>query len=261
MILLLLIGLGLILGSFVNAFVWRLHEGRDWVRERSECTHCHHELAPKDLIPVLSWLYLRGKCRYCGKKIHDNPLAELAVPTLFVISYLAWPVQLTGSGLLQFVIWCIFIVGFVALAVYDFRWFLLPNKIVFPLIGLGIAQVIAVAVWDTNWNVLIGAAIGAATVGGIFYMLFQISNGSWIGGGDVKLGIVLGLLAGGALEGFLLLFVASIAALIATLPSVVQGRAKRKSHVPFGPFLIFGTIIVVLWGARLIDWYTGLIYV
>lgn len=261
MILLLLVGLGLTLGSFVNALVWRLHEKRDWVRERSECTHCHHQLATKDLIPVLSWLLLRGRCRYCSKKIHDNPLTELAVPVLFVISYLAWPLAFEGVGLFQFILWCVFIVGFVALASYDFRWFLLPNKIVFPLIGLGVFQALVVAIWTGNWKVVLSAAFGALVVGGIFYLLFQVSQGTWIGGGDVKLGIVLGILAGGLLEGFLLLFAASITALVSTLPSIVRGKAGRKSHVPFGPFLILGLIIVVLFGHRIIDWYSELIYV
>lgn len=261
MILLLLIGLGLILGSFVNALVWRMHEGRDWVRERSECTHCHHQLATKDLIPVVSWLLLRGKCRYCHKKIHDNPLTEIAVPVLFVVSYLAWPLQLAGTGLFQFVVWCIFIVGFVALAAYDFRWFLLPNKIVFPLAGLAAIQLTVVSAWDKNWMVLVGGVVGALVVSGIFYLLFQISNGAWIGGGDVKLGIALGALAGGLLEGFLVLFLASVTALIASVPALIQGKAKRKSHIPFGPFLILATIVVVLCGTQIIDWYTGLIYV
>jgi leader peptidase (prepilin peptidase) / N-methyltransferase len=260
MILLLLIGLGLILGSFVNAFVWRLHEGKDWVRGRSECTHCHHPLAPRDLVPVLSWLWLRGKCRYCGKKIHDNPLPELAVPFLFVISYLAWPVALSSVGLFQFIVWCVFIIGFVILAAYDFRWFLLPNKIVFPLTGLAVFQVLAVALWTKEWEVIVAAVVGALVVAGTFYVLFQVSKGTWIGGGDVKLGIVLGLLAGGLLEGFLLLFSASVIAMAATIPLVVRGRAHRKTHVPFGPFLIIGLIIVVLFGHDIINWYTGLYY-
>jgi prepilin signal peptidase PulO-like enzyme (type II secretory pathway) len=261
MILLLLIGLGLVLGSFVNAFVWRLHTGRDWVRERSECTHCHHQLAPADLVPVLSWFFLKGKCRYCGKPIHDNPLAELAVPILFVISYVAWPLAHTGLGLFQFLVWCIVSVGFVILAVYDFRWYLLPNKIVFPLIGLAAVYAIGTAVWQHDMMVIVHAMLGALVIAGSFYVLFQMSKGTWIGGGDVKLGIALGLLAGGIFESFLLLFIASIAALIATIPSLLRHKATRTTHVPFGPFLIFGTVIVVLYGSRIIDWYVGLLYV
>ncbi len=142
MIPLLLILLGLVLGSFVNALVWRLREGRDWVNDRSECTHCHHKLAPLDLIPVFSWLYLRGKCRYCHKKIDDTPLTELVLPALFIVSYAYWPFALQGIRTFEFALWLVFLVGFLALAVYDLRWFLLPDKLIFPLAGLAGAQVI-----------------------------------------------------------------------------------------------------------------------
>jgi leader peptidase (prepilin peptidase)/N-methyltransferase len=260
MIVLLLIVLGLVLGSFVNAFVWRLHKNRDWVNERSECTHCHHQLAPADLVPVVSWLWLRGRCRYCRKKIEDSPVVELALPLLFVWSYYFWPFQFEGSGMFQFMAWLIFLTGFLALTVYDIRWYLLPNKIVFPLTALAVAQVITVAIYDMDWHVLLGATSGALVVAGIFYLLFQISKGKWIGGGDVKLGIVLGLLAGGLLEGFLVLFVASVAGLLVSVPLLLQGKANRKTQLPFGPFLILGLIIVKLFGADIIDWYSSLVY-
>lgn len=261
MIVLLLIVLGLCLGSFVNAFVWRLHAGKDWVKGRSECTHCHHKLGPLDLIPVLSWVFLRGKCRYCHKKIEDSPLVEIVLPTLFVLSYLYWPYVLQGSGLITFVFWLVFLVGFLALAVYDLRWFILPNKMVFPLIALAIFQVVAIAIYDKDWRMLAGAGLGALVVSGTFYLLFQISKGTWIGGGDVKLGLVLGLLAGGLLEGFLLLFTASVAGMLAALPMIIQGKAHRKTQLPFGPFLIIGLIFVTLFGMEVIDWYSGLFYV
>jgi prepilin signal peptidase PulO-like enzyme (type II secretory pathway) len=261
MIVLLLIVLGLVLGSFVNAFVWRLHERKNWVTGRSECTHCHHELGPLDLVPVFSWLILRGRCRYCHKKIDDNPLVELALPALFVVSYLFWPLPIEGRGALEFVFWIVFLTGFMILAVYDLRWFLLPNKVVFPLIGLAVVQVVAVAVYEADLKHLLLALSGAVVVAGIFYALFQLSNGTWIGGGDVKLGIVLGLLAGGFVEGFLLLFVASTAGMIAALPLIAKGKAHRKTHLPFGPFLIIGLIVVTLFGRDIIDWYTGLFYV
>ncbi len=260
MILLLLILLGLVLGSFVNAFVWRIHEKKDWIRERSECTHCHHVLGPLDLVPVLSWLFLKGKCRYCDKKIEDSPLTELTLPLLFAVSYLSWPYALQGVGLITFSFWLVFLLGFSILAVYDFRWYLLPNKIVFPLIALGVAQLMTVAIYDGNWGVLYGAAMGALVVSGTFYLLFVLSNGTWIGGGDVKLGIVLGLLAGGVLEGFLLLFVASLGGMLAALPLIMQGKAHRKTQLPFGPFLILGLMVVTLYGDALLRWYTGLFY-
>jgi prepilin signal peptidase PulO-like enzyme (type II secretory pathway) len=261
MIVLLLALLGLILGSFVNAFVWRLYKGKDWVTGRSECTHCHHELAPKDLVPVFSWLWLHGRCRYCHKKIEDNPLVEAGLPVIFIVSYLLWPLPLEGSGFFEFVVWCIFLVGFMALVVYDFRWYLLPNKIVFPLIGLALAQVITMAIWDGDLEQLLMAFSGAIVVAGLFYALFWLSNGTWIGGGDVKLGVVLGLLAGGVVEGFLLLFLASVAGMLAALPLIIKGKAHRKTQLPFGPFLIIGLILVQFFSTDIIDWYTGLLYV
>jgi prepilin signal peptidase PulO-like enzyme (type II secretory pathway) len=260
MIVLLLAVVGLSLGSFVNAFVWRLHEGKDWINGRSECPHCHHQLAAKDLVPVVSWLLLRGKCRYCHKPIPDSPLVEILVALLFVLSYIVWPLPLSGVELFDFVLWLMFVVGFVALAVYDLRWFLLPNIVVFPLIGLAAVQV--AGDWffgDRSWSTLTGPLIGAATISGLFYALFAVSKGTWIGFGDVKLGIALGLLAGGPFAALLVLLLASLIGTLAALPLVLQGKATRKSHLPFGPLLIAGIIIVTLCGESLIDWYAGML--
>ena len=94
MVILGLIIVGLSLGSFVNALVWRLHEGKDWVRARSMCTQCHHELQPFDLVPILSWIWLRGKCRYCHKSISvQYPIIEAMVMVLFLLSYVLCPVN------------------------------------------------------------------------------------------------------------------------------------------------------------------------
>lgn len=261
MIPLLLIILGLCLGSFVNAWVWRLRHNKDWVRGRSECTHCHHILGPLDLVPVLSWLLLRGKCRYCHKKIEDTPWVELLLPAFFLVSYYFWPTALEGRGLIEFSFWLVFLVGFAALALYDLRWYLLPNKIVFPLIGFAIIQIVVVSLYIRTPGVMVGAALGATAVAGTFYLIFQASRGTWIGGGDVKLGIVLGILAGGFLDGILLLFIASVFGVFAALPAILKGKAHRKMLLPFGPFLILGLIVVKLCGAGIINWYGGLFYV
>ncbi|HSX30215.1 MAG TPA: prepilin peptidase [Candidatus Saccharimonadales bacterium] len=259
MIVLLLIGLGLCFGSFVNAFVFRLHAGKDWVRERSACLSCHHTLAPYDLVPVFSWLYLRGKCRYCHKPIPDTPVAELAVPTLFVLSFLVWPAPLVGVELLRFGIWLVCIIAFVALAMYDLRWYLLPDKIVFPLIGLSAIGVLVAALWTGNWSQAGLSVVSAAILSGLFLFLYHVSKGSWIGFGDVKLAIALGLLAGAPLNAMLLLLVASLAGTFIALPLIVRGKAGGKTQLPFGPLLIIGTIVVVLWGQTIIDWYLNLL--
>jgi leader peptidase (prepilin peptidase)/N-methyltransferase len=228
-----LILLGLCFGSFVNALVWRLHTGKDWVSGRSECPHCHHILAAKDLVPVLSWLSLRGKCRYCHKPIPDSPLVELTLPLLFVVSYICWPDPLSGSGLFSFGLWLVFLVGFLALAVYDLKWFLLPDVIVFPLIGLAVFEVIVKGAFlGAGWGEVFGSAIGAAVLSGLFLGIFWLSKGKWIGFGDVKLALILGVLAGGALPALLVLFVASMVGTLSALPLVLAGKANRKSHLP-----------------------------
>lgn len=257
---LLLVVLGLLLGSFVNALVWRLHEKKNWISDRSECPHCHHKLGVLDLVPVFSWLFLKGKCRYCRKPIPDSPLVELAVPALFTASYVFWPEPLEGAGLYAFVFWLVFVVGLVALAVYDLKWMLLPDVIVFPLIGLAALQVLGrFILFDGSWQELMGSLTGAAVISGIFYGIFALSKGTWIGFGDVKLAIVLGLLAGGVVPALLVLFVASVIGSLLALPLVLTGRASRKSHLPFGPMLIAGVVVVVLFGQAIIDWYANLV--
>jgi prepilin signal peptidase PulO-like enzyme (type II secretory pathway) len=268
--------LGLCVGSLVNALVWRLHE-QSWLKHhgsapnkelsivtgRSMCTHCKHLLAPKDLIPVLSWVSLGGRCRYCHHRIEDTPVAELALPLLFVFSYLEWPLSFTGNGLWDFILWLVFLSGFLALAMYDLRWMLLPNKLVIPLMALAIIETIGSVFLSTPSNrgaVILSAIVGAAMLGGTFYILFQLSNGAWIGGGDVKLGVVLGLISGGWFGSLLLLFIASLSGSLVSLPILIRRKQSPKFRVPFGPFLILGLIVVKLYGTDIISWYSTLIY-
>lgn len=249
--------LGLVFGSFVNAFVWRLHEGKDWMNERSECVHCHHTLAAKDLVPVFSYLILKGKCRYCHKKIEDTPIVEIGTMVVFLASYFFWPVAFEGAGLLRFVAWLIISVGLMALVVYDFKWYLLPDKVVFPLAGLAAVQTVTISLFfHGGWREILGALAGVLIISGTFYLIFQISNGTWIGGGDVKLGLILGLLAGGPLNSLLLLFIASVSGMLFSLPMLATGKASRKTQLPFGPFLVFALVIVQLFGTTLTSWYS-----
>lgn len=262
-ILIYLAAVGLIFGSFVNAFVWRFKQKRDWVRERSECPHCHHVLTAKDLVPVFSFILLKGKCRYCGKKIEDTPLPEIATSLLFVLSYLAWPVELQGVGLFQFICWLVVLVVFMVLTVYDLKWFLLPDKIVFPLIGFVVAQLLAQKIfYHFSWHELGVAALAAALLSGIFYILFVMSDGTWIGGGDVKLAIALGLLAGDPFKTTLLLFAASTLGVLVSLPMMMRKKGKSlKMQIPFGPFLIAATIFVQLFGSPIVHWYSQILSV
>lgn len=257
--------LGLCLGSFINALVYRLRwqetnlkisKKYSILRGRSICPHCKHALKAKDLIPVLSWVLLKGKCRYCGKPISSQyPLIEVTTASLFILSYLFWPQELTGAGLIAFIVWLAVLVGLIALAVYDIRWMLLPNKIIFPLYFLVASSTLIQSILTTNYYLLTTAASGAAIGGGIFYILFQISNGKWIGGGDVKLGFLLGAIVGGPIPAFLVLFIASLLGSAFSVSLVLKSRLHKKSKIAFGPFLIAAAIVMQLFGDSIIDWY------
>lgn len=279
MIVLVLVVLGLIFGSFVNALVWRLHSqmtirekkrpskaDRKQLRElsilhgRSRCFHCQHQLTVADLVPVFSWLWLRGKCRYCGTAIPDTPIAELLTPLLLVVSYLWWPWLLHDPlSWLVFAAWGLCVVLFVALLLFDAKWFLLPNRLVFPLIGVSLVFRLLLAAMTGEWgSVLLAGLWGVVVLAGLFYILFSVSNEQWIGGGDVKLAVALGLLAGGVQPAFLLLFLASAAGTVAALPTLFRRGALHGVRVPFGPFLLLATVATVLLGQSVLGWYRGL---
>lgn len=272
MILLILAVLGLCLGSFVNAYVWRVykqdtarskrtkHQKYSVLHGRSMCPNCQHVLAPKDLIPLLSWVSLSGRCRYCRQPISAQyPLVELLTAVLFMVSYVAWPETLSGIAWLPFVIWLGIITNLVALAVYDLKWMLLPNRMLVPLAILAGIFVGLLAFSTDSFDPLTGALWGSLIGGGLFWVLFQLSNGRWIGGGDVKLGAVLGIIVGGPMNAILLLFISSLLGTLVSVPLMVTGKASRTSKLPFGPFLIAAAWIVALYGERIVRWYNQLV--
>ena len=221
------------------------------------CPECHHTLQPLDLVPVLSWVLLKGKCRYCKKPIPiQYPAVELATAGLFACMYAFWPQPLTGAQPVLFGLWLIAAVILVAMSVYDFRWMLLPDKLMVPLFV--IASAIAAFNVFTSDN-LAHAALNnflAVMIGGtIFYLIFQLSAGKMIGGGDVKLGWALGLMLGTAVNAMLMLFLAGLGGSFVALILLITGKLKRNALIPFGPFLIFGALVVLLFGASITDWY------
>ena len=250
--------LGLCLGSFVNALVWRTHEkGLSVLHGRSMCPNCRHQLGVKDLLPLISWLMLRGKCRYCGQPISvQYPLVELATALLFVASYIWWPAPLHGSQVVLFVIWLPILVGLMALLVYDLRWMILPNRLIYPVSYLAAAMAaVTVATAHRPLEALINVVLAVAVGGGLFYVLFQISGGKWIGGGDVRLGWMLGLIVATPARSLLFIFLAALMGSLASLPLLLTKRIKKNSTIPFGPFLIVAAIIVQLFGHTILAWY------
>lgn len=264
MVMLVIVLLGLCAGSFINALVWRIHEqAKSKVKQpdlsilkgRSMCPACKHTLGVRDLMPLLSWIILGGRCRYCRKPIGwQYPIVEILTAGIFFASYTFWPYNVTTGGWVSVVLWLGSATLLIALAVYDTYWMLLPNRLVYPLYVFTGLLVASLAVSMQSWRFMGAAAVGGLLLSGMFYLLYQVSEGKWIGGGDVKLAVALGALAGGLLSSVLLLFLASLMGSIVGIPMMIKSHS-RKRLLPFGPFLIIATFVVFLWGQTFIDAY------
>ena len=252
-----LVLIGAAMGSFVGALTWRMKRGMNFVSGRSECEKCHHVLGVSDLIPIISWLALRGKCRYCRHKIGWlAPALEIGTATLFVISYLFWPLgALDGTWqIVLFVLWLFLVVGFAALAVYDARWYLLPNKIIFPMMGVAAVfwAVNNVAVAQFEPKMLIELIYSMLPITGFYGLMYLISRGKWIGLGDVKFGVIVGLLLSWQ-SGVLVLILANVLGSLLLVPLVAARKVKRDSKIPFGPMLIAAVFTIFLFSQTIVE--------
>lgn len=264
-----LVLVGLALGSFVNALVWRIHEQEKHMKRskaevaelsvtkgRSMCPKCRHQLSALDLLPVVGWVLLKGKCRYCQKPISvQYPLVEVLASLLFVVAYVYWPYSVNTVG--QATVFGLFlplIVLSVVLALYDLKWMVLPTKLVYIFGISAVVWLMTLAYTTGDSQVLTSGLIGALSYGGFFYVIYQVSGGKWIGGGDVRLGFVLGAVLGWQ-KSIIGLTAAAYLATAVVLALFIMSKYHKKMHIPFGPFLLLGTFLAVLWGQQVIDYY------
>ena len=225
------------------------------------CPNCRHILSSYDLIPIFSWLFLGGKCRYCNKPISlQYPLVELITGIVFVFSYVYWPKHFSSTEIIIFSLWLCITSGLIALMVYDIKWMMLPSRLIYPLYIFAIVLVLlTVHTSNDPAKAILSYLLSSLIGGGIFYVLYQVSDGKWIGGGDVRLGWLLGLIVATPSNSVLMLSLASFIGLFITVPLLLTKRINRKAVIPFGPFLITACFIVVLFGSNIITWYQNLI--
>jgi leader peptidase (prepilin peptidase)/N-methyltransferase len=256
---------GSLIGSFLNVVIFRVPAGRSIVSPPSACGGCSSPIRPWDNIPVLSWLFLRGRCRDCGIRISPRyPLVELGTALFFVVIALRFGAALTDPAslvpalvtLLAF----LYLGGIsVALALIDLDTRTLPNRIVLPAYPVAAVLLAPAALLAGEPGRILTALIGAACLFGIYLLLALIYPGG-MGFGDVKLAGVLGLYLGwlgweavavGAFGAFLLGGVFS-------LVLIALRRANLKSGIPFGPWMIAGAWVGILTGEQLASGYLAL---
>ena len=232
---------GLIFGSFLNCVIYRLHSGESFLKGRSFCPNCQHILSWPDLIPVFSFLILKGKCRYCSQKISwQYPLVELATGFLFVSLLNLTQVRPVYFYLLLMA--CFLIIIFV----YDLKHYLIPDQVIYPAIVITFLYNIYQFTID---NFL--SAFGAVA---FFLTLVLISHEKWLGWGDVKLAFLMGLFLGWP-KILLALFLAFFIGAIIGIGLIIAGKKTLKSEIPFGPFLVSGTFLALFFGQKILDWY------
>jgi len=246
--------LGTAIGSFLNVCIDRLPIGRSLAYPPSQCDACQHRLSPKDLIPVFSYLWLRGHCRYCQAPIpHRVFWVEVGGGLLFAFLY--WHYGLSVEFAINALYCCLFIV----LGTIDLQHRLILNKITYPaavvalIISVFLPQAKIIPLpWLENINGAIGGAIGF-----VLLLIPALIFRGGIGWGDVKMAALIGLVTG-----FPLVFVALLTGII--MGGLVAGILlllkikKRKEAIPFGPFLSLATIATLLWGSNILNWYLGL---
>lgn len=279
---------GCIIGSFLSVVIFRVPFEKTIVTGRSQCPHCHHSLSPADLIPVLSYVLLNGKCRYCRHTVSQvYPIIELVTGFMFVVAYavtIGSATTVTTSQMLLFGFLLVIFSLFIALFFIDYFYQLLPDKLVFTALGVtilyhladfgvtiyeryaqltypetGLAQflftsrVFQAYAFELLRQPLSGYIAGLA-IALFFFSLIVVTKGKGMGGGDVKFALVLGAVTGWP-HALIALFGAFVSGAIVSLLLIAIGKKKLTNTIAFGPFLITSTVLVMLFGNQLVDLY------
>ena len=242
--------LGLLIGSFLNVVICRLGSKEPILLSRSHCPKCGALLKWPDLIPLLSFVLVRGKCRYCHKKISlQYPLVELATGLLFLLIFNQFSILNPITLAYYLLIICFLLVIFV----YDLKHYLIPDKIIYSAIIITLLNF-----WVLRAQIY-NPFLAAFLASGFFLSLVLISKGKWLGLGDVKLAVLMGLVLGWP-NILLSLFLAFMSGAMVGLGLIIAGKKSIKSQIPFGPFLSGATILMIIFGQYLTNSFQNLFY-
>ena len=232
--------LGGLWGSFANVCIYRLPLDKGVVSGRSYCPKCKKQITWKDNIPIISYLLLNGKCRKCKKPISSQyALVEFLSILFFTIIYFIYGITLTTLLLM------ILSLSFIIIFFIDLKHFIIPNEITFSMMALGFIKS-----FDPNLNTifpnyvnsLIGGFLGYGIIWSIIYFYKQVRKKEGMGLGDAKLFAVVGFWFGWLSIPFII-FLSSIIALLSVVPSLLKNSRTMSSQIPFGPYIIIGTLI------------------
>lgn len=231
--------IGLIIGSFLNVLIYRIPRRESIVFPASHCPECNERLKVKDLIPVLSFLFKRGRCTYCGKKISlQYPVVELLTGFLLLLLYNKFGLNI------NYIIYTLLIIVLIVSSFIDLKYKIIPNKITYPAFIVALIFSIFFNHIETT-SALLGILIPAG-----LFLIIALIYGKGLGMGDVKLVAVIGAVLGWELT-MLGIFIGSLIATILVLTLIFSRVIDRKTRIPFGPFISTGTIISILYSQEI----------
>lgn len=237
--------MGFVIGSFLNVCIYRIPLHLNIAKGRSFCPSCHTTLKPYDMVPIFSYLILRGKCRKCKAPISvQYPLVEALTGILFLAAFLAHGFTIY-SGLL-----CLFFCCLIVVSITDIQTMMIPDSLQVFIFILAVINIIVTP------NEFIEKLIGLAVISIPMLLIAAITGG--FGGGDVKLCAVSGLFLGWKLV-LLGAFAGCILASCWSILLIIRKKADKKTLISFGPFLCFGFLFAALFGSQLITWYLSLL--
>jgi leader peptidase (prepilin peptidase)/N-methyltransferase len=258
--------IGLSVGSFLNVCIYRIpRDGSVASPKRSYCPHCEHSLSALDNVPVFSYIFLRGKCRYCKGKISPRyMIVELLTAVLFVLMLhrSAGLYQNPWHIILELIATCIFAALLIAISFIDLDFTIIPDRIVYSGIIAGLLFAVIMSVLQGDYKIfmyrILGAVIGAVIIIIIAVVGSAVFRKDAMGGGDVKLMGMIGAFLGAWPHIPLTLILASFLGSIIGIALIIANKKKMGSAIPFGPFLSLGALISLLYGEKILSWYQGI---
>ncbi len=248
---------GLFVGSFLNVVIFRLHRQESFISGASKCLFCGHRLYPRDLVPLFSYLYLKGRCRYCRRRFSGQyPTVELITGLIFALIFvkiIPRPdiAQLYAGQIIRLIDWWVIAAFLIVIFVYDLKYYLILDKVILPAIFF--VFIVNVVLGFNVFNLLLSGAVG----GGFFLLQFLVSSGRWIGGGDIRLGVLMGFILGWP-QVLVALFIAYVVGSLFSIMLLIGGQKKWADKIPFGTFLTVATFVTMLFGYQLVGWYRSL---
>ena len=232
---------GIVIGSFLNVCIYRMPKKEDIVKINSHCMSCNYKLKWYDLVPIFSYICLGGRCRKCKTKLSiQYPLIEGLNGILYVLVFLV------NGVTIESLLYCLMFSALLTLSVIDFRTYEIPFGINLFILTLGLIRV------ALDYRNFLDYLIGFLSVSGFLYLLFLITKGRGIGGGDIKLMAVSGLMLGWKCN----ILALAIGCIVGSIIHIIRMKVSKEDHVlALGPYLSVGIMIAALWGEDLLQWY------